>query len=207
MKKLIALVLLSVLVLTGCSGGKEALQDPEKEMEEAFKQLGDLFENIEKNMEEKEQKARDSAEVNKVVVEEYDDGKMEYNLRAYRYQDEFSYTKTGWATSEYTTSGKFLILELNVENIGKRDMHIHKGSLRALDEEYREYSAIVSLEENFDDDTRNIGPGFDLTFYIIYEVPSSFELAGFKFQQDGFSTDNYAIVDESQLGQVEKIFE
>lgn len=204
------LILICTLVLTACSDDKQASQEPEESMEEAFKQMDNFFENIEKNMEEREQKARDSAETNKVTVESYDDGKLEYTLKGYRFQDEFSYTEVGFSGAslcEYTTSGKFLILEINVENIGKREMHIHKDSLKVLDEEYREYSNIVNLEENFDDDTRKIGPGFDLTFYIIYEVPSSFELAGFKFKQDGAATDNYAIVDNSQLGQVEKIFE
>lgn len=206
MKRLIALILLSVLILTGCSEDNEASQDPQEEMEEAFKQLDDFFDNIKKNEEEKEQRARDSAEINKVIVEEYDDEKMEYTLKGYRYQDEFSYTKTGYQTVEYTTSGKFLILEFNVDNIGKVESFVGKDRFVVLDKEDREYSALVGLEENIDDDTRKIGPGFDITFYSIYEVPSSFELAGLKVWESEYGN-KYGIVDKSELGEVQKVFQ
>lgn len=186
MKKIIAIFLLAI-VLSGCSGGEVDESILKKEISELKKENQELKEEISKlkntSGEDKEVSdedvASDKEEVNKFIHKKVSDSQniiVNHELRAYKYQDNYTEDLFGGSKEVHTTEGKFIILEINASNIGKQ-VYDTSWSWTIIDDLGREYTSEIIFDKNKEKasmETRKITSGFDVTLYPIFEVPSDF---------------------------------
>lgn len=189
MKKLITLILLSVFILSGCGqenadSGKENKEITQ--LKEENKKLKEKISELEGN------KPKDSAEgvsegvpsemgINECHFVRKDSGfdvDMKYVIRKYGYLE----TLAGYGGGLRTTDGKFLVLEVYVENTGKKEYRVDSYCL-VTDDQDREYECVdVKIFDKENEEPiseKNLKPGFNTTAYLAFEVPSSFEVDKF----------------------------
>lgn len=187
MRKVIAMFLLAIM-LSGCSGGEVDEPTLKKEISQLKKENQELKEEISKlkntSGEDKDVSGKDVAsdkeEANKFTFEKVTDSQnivVKHELRAYKYQDNYTEDLFGGSQEVHTTEGKFIILEINASNIGKQ-VYDTSWSWTIIDDQGREYTSEIIFGKNKESaglaQAREITSGFDVTLYPIFEVPSDF---------------------------------
>lgn len=183
MKRLITLILLSIFILSGCSQGdgnevklQEEISVLKVENQKLKEEINALKGNndVEVLVEESEELSVNGGiySVNNVEKDET----IEYALKKYGYLETYS---------DKVTDGVFLILEIDVENIGKEQVDL-SNSFIVVDNNDREYKSVSMYNKEKENITGlvkelELKPGFSNTYYAIFEVTSNFEADKFIF--------------------------
>lgn len=184
MKRLIVLILLSIFILSGCSqgDGNEVKLQEEISVLKAENQRLKEENNALKVNNGVEVLAEETSElsINEGIysIKQYDkDVTIEYFVKGYGFQETIDSDVGNFHFPiNRTTEGKFLILEIFVENIGKEEDSISKYQL-IIDDKGREYRCEGVFNKDKEMATNwTIKPGFSTTLYAIFEVPSELKV-------------------------------
>jgi len=195
MKKLIAFIILSTIILFGCSKDDKSNEELIKEIarltleNEALRAEIELLKdeiNAYKNTNSDEaEEASDELSINKglfILKNNQFDVTLEYTIEKYGYMDSYIYQDL--KPVERTTEGKFLVLEIYIDNIGKGEFTLSTFDTFVIDTKGREFKC----EKKFKEDKSNLGgilkPGFNIRAYYIFEVTRDFEIDKFAFSKN-----------------------
>lgn len=212
MKRLIVVLLLLTLTLSGCSQGikgKEVFGMGDQKLLETKQERERIDRGLIDSL-PKEELAKLSINEGVYSYEKnQEDIVIDYSINKYGFQEvikDHGYEKTGLVR---TTDGKFLILEVSQDNVGEEEDRIVTNFL-VLDKEDNEYRCVALYNDqdkrvsNTLDSIRKLKPGFNSTLYAIFEVPSDFEIDKFIFDMSWKEKDGKGQVIEVDIDQLEE---
>jgi len=209
MKRMMGLVLGFIIIFTGCSTNNIEKENLTKEIATLKEEVATLNEECQRLQEELDtlkrsqtidnqnkegqsssvysndgievtEKDSNELSINKgIYSNSYNDTTVEYTLKKYGYQKTYTYgdKKNNW---DNTTDGKFAILEVYLDNIGKEEYNMSIPKLSVIDTKGRRYRCV----DAYDKEKKGVGifaikPGFNSTIYAIFEMASDAEVNKF----------------------------